>query len=321
MVTMPWCAGRDAAELAPMAIEVNFRRLLKLRGHWWDVVRAELMRKVYERTMPPQGVFGTEMLGEYFRKLVPQVPPNYYAVATWPKEKLNVPVVSTVAGCYVGVELNEDGSWTYELVDSHPLEPPEIIRSTGALPGILESLHVERGGLQMELVDGGLVAGANMIGPLLDIFHQPRSSIVVVDSSAQGQDPNFLDLLVDWVQELLYELFCDWCYMPKNSLESTAGCRHIRTEWKFGSIDFDKGPWPKLLTLVFGYKAAFKTLVEMGVVEPAARARMQAVVDGATACIKYSFGQPQLVRARRMIAFLRDQGMYRTTRIIRTADG
>lgn len=311
MVAMPWCAGLDAAELAPMAIEKNFRRLLKLRGHWWDVLRAELMRKVYERTMPPEGVFGTAKLGQYFENLVPTIPPNYYAVATWPKEKLNAPVVITAEGCYLGRELNEDGSWIYELVDPRPLSVAQTIRCTGALPGILESIHVEIGGQQMELVDGGLVAGANMIGPMLDIYKQPRSSIIVVDSSARGQEGKPLEWLVEAAQEFLYALLCEWCYMPKNSVESTAGCRHITPEWRFGSIEFGKGPWPKLLTLIYGYKAAFETLDSMGVIEPAARLRMQAVLDGIANCIKYSFGQSQDRRARRMIAFLIDMRMYK----------
>lgn len=317
MVTMPWCAGWDAAELAPMAIEKNFQRLLKLRGHWWDVLRAELMRKVYEKTMPPEGVFGTTRLGQFFQDIVPEIPLGYYAVATWPKEKLNVPVVITADGCYVGRKLNEDGSWTYELADPRPLTVAQTIRCTGALPGILESLDVEIGGQQMELVDGGLVAGANMIGPLLDIFHRPRSSIIVVDSSVNGQNLKLLERLIDWVQELLYALFCEWCYMPRNSVESTAGCRHIRPKWKFGSIDFGKGPWPKLLTLAFGYMGAFETLDSMGLIEPAAKTRMQAVIKGMTSCIKYSRGQSQSVRAARMIGFLTDMGMYKRTHILR----
>jgi hypothetical protein len=324
MFALAWQYGRPSAVLNPLAIDQDLMRLLRLRGHWWDVLRAELMRRVYEKTLPPEGVFETAEVGRYFTLLAPEIPPNYYSVATWPKNKDRVPVVTarglvgntSVEGFWLGRHNQDAGidcAWAFDRIDRRMLSVAESVRSTGALPGIMEDIEIERGGLQMRLIDGGLTAGANFIDPMISIFGKPRSSIVVIDSShGADRDRSLSSRALEWAQDSLYALLCDECYMPLTAAESTRGCTVIKPDRMFGSIDFGKGPWPRLLAFKGAYKKAFAKVEEAlpWLVDEASRSRIQRVIADMDSCVKYSIGKPARERADRLKGYLQQEGMF-----------
>lgn len=296
-----WRAGYPAKAVARLAIETNFAKLLNLRTSIWGLIRAELLRRVYERTLPPEGVFGTHRLGEFLQRLVPQMPEGCFAVAVAPRQTRNVPLVFCHKGVFEG---KEDGS--YEVLTDSSAPVGLIARATSAIPGILEPIDFETDGKRMLLFDGMLTPeGRTQISPITGLFGIKRDDVIVFDVGEEA--PNWLTRIQDW----LYRLTCRECYFPKGLAEHTDGIVVIRPRVTgIASVQFGVTEFQKLLALLAGYEATIDVLDEMGLLTPHCRGFARSVLSDAEALIEQTKWTRTAARVEQMKELLADYEMY-----------
>ncbi len=295
-----WRGGYKAKVVARLAIETNFASLLTLRSSLLGLLRAELLKRVYERTLPPDGIFGSHKLGEFFEGLVPELPDGCFTVAVAPRQSRNVPIVFTHQGVYEGTE-----NGGYDLITSKPAQVRLIVRATSAIPGILEPIDYETESKRMMLFDGMLTAeGRCQISPITNLFGFERKTIIAFDVP---EGVSWLTKLQDW----LYHLTCRECYFPKSAADHTQGILVISPNITgIASVQFKVTQYPKLLALLAGYEAAITTLDQAGLLSPENRNFAKSVLADARALDKLTRWTGTEERIRRMKKLLADYDMY-----------
>jgi predicted acylesterase/phospholipase RssA len=296
-----WRAGYRAEVVAKLAIETNFANLLNLRTSIWGLIRAELFRRVYERTLPPEGVFGTHKLGEFLQRLVPAMPEGCFTVAVAPKQTRNVPLVFCQKGVFEG---QENGS--YETLSDLPAPVGLVVRATSAIPGILEPIDFETNGKRMLLFDGMLTPeGRTQISPITHLFGFSRDSVIVFDVGEESD--NWLTRIQDW----LYRLTCRECYFPKCLAEHTEGIVVIRPHIVgIASVQFRVNEFRKLLALLSGYEATMKMLDQMGLLTVECRNLAKSILADTAALKEQTSWKSDKVRAAMMKKLLAEYGMF-----------
>ena len=273
-----WQHGTRASVLAKRAVETRFISLL----HWETSVFAWLWatacRRVSERVFPESGIFGTEMLGEYFARLVPR----------WPKGLATASVTSLFNKrrliLYTDRGIFEQTDSGFELLISLDdmiaagrSQIGEAARGTMGIPGFCTPTRLLTPKRDMLVFDGVFSSeGPYLIDAILHkgLFGCCRDEILVFNVTEE--DSGWLT----HVQDFLYWVICRECYIPSSPPGHKEALAIISPDVRgFSAVNFWVGEYEKLCALVRGYEATAKVLFDSEQITDEQYRHAQAIVS------------------------------------------
>jgi hypothetical protein len=311
-----WQDGVKAARLAVRAVQTPFISLLS----WETTVFAWLWltarRRVSERAFPETGIFGTELLGEYFAKLVPEWPKGLATAAVTALYKKRGVILFTDEGI-----VEQTSSGPQLLISLEQMKAAgrslvgEAARATMGIPGFCTPHRLRTAERDMLVFDGVFSQeGPYLIDPIVDpkMFGYKREEILVFNVSEEG---------INWltkVQDFLYWAICRPCYLPPSPPGHRKGITIVSPIVKgFSSVNFWVGEYDKLRALLKGYEATFATLNDTGECSPEQYAKARAIVAEANALHKRTWWMKWLRlkkwRAQKLKELLARHDMYDLT--------
>ncbi len=279
-VSILFKCGMQEATIAAMAATIVSRDLLDLKlaagpGSWraqLAFIDAVLMRRVYEKLLPTNALFGTERFGQFFARHVhaligedKELPDGFWTVSiavasNGGRQK----VVFTSQGVWVQ---NESGC--YDKVSDELPPVGDILRSTIAIPGILEPIPMEIAGKIFLFYDGVLSTDEKHCptSPLIQILGQTLASTIIFDA---GEEPRSfwhpIWTIKSWFQDWLYWLVCRSCYVGRTIVEDDAAAIVIKPKpMRIPSMSLKVGEIPKICAILEGCRATVEALHKAGV--------------------------------------------------------
>ncbi len=312
-----WKHGTPGPVLARRGVEKKFVSLLtrktSILGWLWSIAR----NRVSEPVFPNTGIWDTEPLGEYFASLIED---------QWPRGLVTAAVTAlyqkrtlVLFGEFGVKEQTPDG---YELLlsmdEMHKLGrsmAKEAMRYTVTIPGIIKPLLFESPKRKYFLFDGVFSEeGPFLKRPILDpkLFgYSPDQLLVFTVGEDEGSDWT----IVSPLQDFLYKVICQLCFVPKCPEGQKDGLLVISPNiMEFSSVNFWVGEYTKLLALLKGYEATVETLNKGGLLTPAMFAKATRIIAETRALhrryrwMKWFFLNNW--RARKMKELLARHGMY-----------
>jgi predicted acylesterase/phospholipase RssA len=262
LVAVLLMSGLAPQKIARLSVEIVFQKLLSMRT-LIGLFRAQIFRRVNERLLPLQAVFGSEKLGAWFEDRVGTMPERCWTIGVHGNHgsEYNLrPYLFTANGVF---EQRDD--YGYQCVSTVPLPVGIIVRSTCAVPGIIEPIQVNCEHRALCLFDGMLTAeGRSPINPILNYFHKERASIIAFDVGEE--EPS----LMTWLQDTVYEYWCRRCYRELSAVNKAENKDILVIRPRVASIastQFRVQELPKLDAVVEGYLTAMQTLVDAHLAE------------------------------------------------------
>jgi predicted acylesterase/phospholipase RssA len=316
-----WRAGYSGRFLARLMTETTFSSKLIAKTSIFGWLKAELLRRVWERTLPTTGILDSGPLGQFFADLVLQKQKNNGIVSAdavkpkWPSGCVTVAAATqylrrvTVVFTDKGVcEQKEDGS--FELLSNNPADVEFAVRATTAIPGFIEQLDYKVNNRHLKLFDGGFTSeGPCVVSPITGLFGHDEDTIIVFNVGAE--ETTWLTKL----QDLVYKFVCAECYIPKAPDGHTDGLKVIAPKIrKISSVGFKVKPYRKLSALMAGFEASLQTFEEAGLLCEEDRLKARSIVAEARALHRRTWWTRWCfcgtLRTRWMKELLARRGMY-----------
>lgn len=312
LVAVLFMSGLAPRDLVKVAVETVFQKLLSMRS-LIGMFRAQIFRKVNERLLPLEAVFGSEKLGTWFQQRVGAMPERCWTVGVHGNHgsEYNLrPYLFTSEGIF---EQRDD--YTYQCVSQAALPVGTIVRITCAVPGIIEPIQVNCESRALCLFDGMLTPeGRSPINPILSHYHKPRSAVIAFDVGEEA--PTFLT----WLQDRVYEYWCKRCYTELSAVNKAENRDIIAIRPRVAQIastQFRVQQLPKLEAAVEGYVTAMQTFVDAHLVDRSLLEEAK-VIEAGVAEIKDQCGkdpslwwwQRKRCATERIKAYLAQQGLY-----------
>lgn len=183
------------AEVLEMVLHQDFGSMVPARtSKTFQYVRAFLGKeRCHGESLPAEGLFDSEPLGEFIDRLVPSWPEGLWILAM---DQDFVPIVFTRNGVF---EWRSDRRPLFEPVVAEPVSVGLAVRASCSVPMLFTPPRLVIGGRERRLYDGAFsVFGLCPVGVAMKMWHARPKEILAVDV---GRDPALSDGWVGMVRK------------------------------------------------------------------------------------------------------------------------
>ena len=264
------------APAAPPGKEISLLTIL-FGNEKLSLMLAEIMQRVYEKTLPTTALYGTDKFGEFFARQVERMlgSPNKLPAGYWTmciaagnngtRQKV---VFAADRVDLERIRKNEKEEIRYDKIAAKLPTVRQILQGTIGIPGILDHVQMELEGRIYLMFDGVVSVDERHcpISPITKVLGKPIESIIVFDVGEGRRNLlHPITSLRGWLQDKAYFLACRSCYVGETRLnDDAAGIVIQPRDCGLSYLSLQTGELPKLLAILEGCRATLAGLAKAG---------------------------------------------------------